>query len=311
MSRNSPAFPDVLALLPTPAATQYLTRSVLAGQEGPPRVALQRVSKPIGSTAARWYTVPVRELVEEAMRRFADTRTRADAWLAPRLHATLRMTRAEAADPELWNFVSLVVAPDYVVWRHRGAATSAALRPTTPTDRFVGGHYKHAFARLWWAAEMFRDGEDYSSAEFACGNQDVLNTALRLNAIDHRPTALALLRILRNLAACKVSHLGDHVNALASEINLVGSTLMYDVIAPVEPPDVDAVLDWIAEGESAPPVPLESLPDGPRDGRVPGSSVDALVKILEKIHQDSPHLRRREVTIENPGTGVSLAKPGR
>ncbi|MGY0059634.1 DUF6339 family protein [Streptomyces sp. LZ34] len=244
------------------------------------------------------------------MRRFADRRTRADAWLAPRLHATLRMTRAEAANPELWNFMSLAVAPDYVIWRHRGPATSATLSPTAPADRFVGVHYKHAFARLWWAAEMFRDGEDYRSAEFACGNQDVLNTALRLNAIDHRPTALAILQVLRNMAASKASLLGDHVNALASEVNIVGSTLMYDVIAPVEPPDVDAVLEWIAEGESAPPVPLESLPDGPRDGRVLKSSVDALVKIFEKVHEESPYLRRRGATAEESGAGVSLAKPG-
>ncbi|WNE97910.1 DUF6339 family protein [Streptomyces luomodiensis] len=310
MIRTSPALPEVLALLPTPAATQYLTWSVLAGQEDPPRVALQRVSKPIGTTAARWQTVPVRELVEEAMRRFAHTRTQADAWLAPRLHATLRMTRAEAADPELWNFVSLVVAPDYVVWRHRGAVTSATPKPTAPTDRFVGTHHKQAFARLWWAAEMFRDGEDYRSAEFACGNQDVLNTALKLNAIDHRPTALALLRILRNLAERKAPRLGDHVNALASEINLVRSTLMCDFIAPVEPPDADAVLDWIAEGEAAPPVPLESLPEGPRDGRVPETSVDVLVNIFEKIHEESTHLRRRGATIGGSGTRVSLAKPG-
>ncbi|WP_065962675.1 DUF6339 family protein [Streptomyces sparsogenes] len=283
---------------------------MLTGQEDPPRVALQRASKPIGASAARWHTAPVRELVEEAMRRFADARTRADAWLAPRLHATLRMTRAEAADPELWNFMSLVVAPDYVVWRHTGAVTSTTSRPTAPADRFVGVAHKHAFARLWWAAEMFRDGEDYRSAEFACGNQDVLHTALRLNAIDHRPTALALLQVLANLAARKVSHLGDHVNALASEINIVRSTLMYDVIAPVEPPDTDAVLEWIAEAETAPPVPLNSLPDGPRDGRVPKTSVDALVKIFEKVHEESPHLRRRAATVDNAGAGVSLAKPG-
>ncbi|MFI1337151.1 DUF6339 family protein [Streptomyces sp. NPDC020845] len=244
------------------------------------------------------------------MRRFAETRTRADAWLAPRLHATLRMTRAEAANPELWNFMSLAVAPDYVIWRHRGPATSATPSPTAPADRFVGLHYKHAFARLWWAAEMFRDGEDYRSAEFACSNQDVLHTALRLNTIDHRPTALALLQVLRNMAARKVSLLGDHVNALAHEINIVGSTLMYDVIAPAEPPDVDAVLDWIAEGESAPSVPLESLPDGPRDGRVLKSSVEALVRIFEKVHAESPYLRRRGATAEESGAGVSLAKPG-
>lgn len=41
---------------------------------------------------------------------FDEERTRADAWLAPRLHATLRLTRQEAADRRLWNHLALAVA---------------------------------------------------------------------------------------------------------------------------------------------------------------------------------------------------------
>ncbi|MGP4002905.1 DUF6339 family protein [Streptomyces sp. 8N706] len=304
--------PEHLALLPGTVAVKYLTHSVLSGHEEPPKVALLRASKPMSDAGARWQAGAVRGLVEEAMRRFRDARTHADAWLAPRLHATIRMTRAEASDPELWNFVALAVAPDYVVWRHKATSKKSGLSPAATADRFTGPHYKHAFARLWWVAELFRDGGDYRSAEFACGNQDVLNTTLRLDVIDHRPTALAIVRVLEKLALAGTPLLGDHANALSSAVNVAGSTLMYDVIAPDLPPDLHELQKWIHEAEVDPDVPWESLPDGPDDGRIPRSSVDTLVSQFEKL-LDGVSIRQRKPKDEEARTakGVSLSKPGK
>lgn len=286
--------PDLLALLPAAVAARYTTRSVLAGHERPPVVALHRAATPLPDEA-RWSAAPVRDLVEEAMARFEGRRTRADAWLAPRLHATLRMTRAEASDGALWNHLALAVAPDYVVWRHLGLgdredrAVSAA--------RFTGPHYSQAFARLWWAAEMFRDGDDYRPAEVACGNQDVLNTTMRLDVIDHRPTAQAVVRILARLTSEGVTRLGDRVNALSAAVNVAASTIVYDAVAPDDLPDADPLVDWIAESRSAAPVPWESLPEGPEDGRTRKASVDTLVELFEGLLAEAP-LRQRKG--ENP-----------
>ncbi len=303
MSRSTMDLPEQIALLPDIVASKYLTHSVLSGSERPPRVALLRASRPIEPAASRWDVLPVRQLIDAAMRRHGGDRATADAWLAPRLHATLRMTRREAADTGLWNFLALVVAPDYVLWRHRGN-TKEGERATA--DRFVGVHYKQTFARLWWAAEIFRDGDDYEPTRVACGNQDVLNTMLRLEVIDHRPTARAVVRLLEK----GVVSTGRQVNGLGTAINAAASTLVYDVLAPDVGPDTEARRYWIDEAENAGPVPMDNLPFGPDDGRAPSESVDVLVRRFAELFAEAPiRGKEREIPTPIPNQGVSLDKP--
>ncbi|MEV2243674.1 DUF6339 family protein [Streptomyces sp. NPDC049970] len=289
MSRYHIEPPERLALLPSSLATAFLTHGVRAGRDGLPQVAILRAGIAIESESARWSVDPVRELLDEAIRRFDAARTDADAWLAPRLHATLRMTRAEAADPGLWNFLALAVAPDFVLWRHlpRGGLDDGVSRKVN-SARFVGPHYSQAFSRLWWAAEMFRDGSDYTPSEIACGNQDMINTALRLSAIDHKPTALALVRVLERLADTGATRLGDRVNAFCTAANVAGSTLMYEVIAPDDAPDHLALADWIDAAESAPAVPWDRLPEGPSDGTARRASCDVLTAMFERFAAEAP-----------------------
>ncbi|MFI7675607.1 DUF6339 family protein [Actinophytocola sp. NPDC049390] len=241
---------------------------------------------------ARWRTEPLRELLDEAIRRFDGRRTDADAWLAPRIHATLRVSRAEAADSSLWNFIALLVAPDYVVWRHRG-------KEIAPAARFSGQHHTQAFARLWWAAELFRNGEDYRPVHTACRVQDILNTTMRLDVVDHRPTAMAILRITDRLLEEQVARPGDKVNALSSAINSAGSTLVYEVLAPDPGPEPDALHDWIRAAEGAPAVPLDRLPDGPDDGAVAEPAVQSLLPLFERMLVDAPIRERKRRTVDD------------
>ncbi|MGW2028817.1 DUF6339 family protein [Streptomyces sp. NPDC001356] len=311
MPRRGPSdIPQVLGLLPDAAVAKYLSRGIQSGQENPPQVALRKASTPLSDIEARWRTAPIRELVEQAMTHFEDDRRASDGWLAPRLHATLRMTRAEAGDRRLWNHLALLVAPDYVVWRWRGNAEIAQ------SSRFCGPHYTQCFSRLWWAAELFRDGPDYRPVETAFTLQDILNTTLRLDVIDHRPTAHALLRVFERLLSSGVPRPADHVNALSSAVNAAGSTLVYDVVAPDDPQLVDELHDWIAQSEEAPPVRWDRLPEGPHDGRVPPDSVDALVPLFDKLLSEAP-LRRRgrpqgeaveDTAVPAQRPGVSLEK---
>ncbi|OKJ90895.1 hypothetical protein AMK31_00780 [Streptomyces sp. TSRI0107] len=298
----------MLGLLPDAAVAKHLGRGMQSGQENPPQVALRKSSTSPPGHESRWLTAPIRELLDKAMERFDDNRTAADGWLAPRLHATLRMTRAEAGDARLWNHLAMLVAPDYVVWRHKG-------NEIAQSSRFSGPHYTQCFSRLWWVAELFRDGPDYRPVEVACSVQDVLNTTLRLDVIDHRPTAQALVRVLGDLIAAGKPRPGDHVNALSSAVNAAGSTLVYDVLAPDTPQLVEELQDWIAE--DAPAVPWDSLPKGPNDGSVPVTSVEALLPLFENLLAEAP-IRRRGRTTEDSGdetpdvpgqrAGVSLDK---
>ncbi|MFE5326402.1 DUF6339 family protein [Embleya sp. NPDC056575] len=285
---------DRLALLPVGVAIRHLDPAVLSGVEPPARVALLRAATVIADPSARWNTEPVRELLDQAMARFASDRTDADAWLAPRLHATLRLTRSEAADKDLWAYLAMLVAPDYVLWRHRPADGEDARRtPVVQASRFVGDNCVQAFARLWWAAEMYRDGADYRPVEAACGNQDFLDTTPRLGIMHHRPTALAVLRVMESPTTAGAARPGNRLNALCKAIDAAGSTLMYEIIGPDELPDDAALLAWIGEADSAPPVASDRLPDGPGDGTAPTASVDTLTHLFEDIDARLGRLRDR------------------
>ncbi|NKS50162.1 hypothetical protein GS480_15655 [Rhodococcus hoagii] len=290
--KRSVEAPKRLGLLPSSAITKHLGRGVQAGIQPPPIATLTKSSVLKDESESRWRTQPVRELLDEAMNRFDGKRTAADSWLAPRLHATLRMTRNEAADEELWNFLALVVAPDYVVWRHKGASVA-------PPARFSGAHYTQAFSRLWWAAELFRDGSNYRPVEVACGVQDVLNTTMRLDVIDHRPTAAAILRIVQRLIDENTSHIGDYVNSLSSAVNSAGSTLVYDVMAPDSPADDEALQAWIAEAENMAPVLWGILPDGPDDCSVRPESVDTLTSLFVELLEAAPRRVRSRHSAES------------
>lgn len=267
-----------LGLLSNEAAARFLTTGVLENREPLPFSAIDQVSEP-----TTWGAEPVRQLFDEAMKRFTPVeRTSADAWLAPVLHATLRLTRREASDSRLWNFLALRLVPDYVYWRH----LSRGNPPTVARTRFSGPFHSQAMARLWWAAELFRDGADYGPVVVACSNQDVLNTVLRLDVILHRPTAQAMIRLL----ATDVVRTGRQVNALAQAVNTAGSTLSYEAYAPDNPRDVDAYRDWIEELAGV-LVPYDSLPSGPPDGRVRSTSIETLVTLFQQLIAESPTAR--------------------
>ncbi|MEW2137621.1 DUF6339 family protein [Streptomyces sp. NPDC005409] len=281
--------PERLGLLATSAVDPFLTEELLKGEQVHGGIDLAKVVEPLPEDDARWWVEPLRSLVEDAMFEFREDRTRADAWLAPRLHATLRLTRREAADKRLWNHLALAVAPDYVVWRHLSEPTAKKPEKRVAAERFRGPADRQCFSRLWWAAELFRNGPDYEPVEVACGNQDLIHTVLRSELIDHRPTAQALVRLLQG---GQVSG-GREVNGLSVAINAAGATLFYDILAPDQPRDPSRLRDWIAEAEAAPPVQRYELPNGPDEDPVPEESVAALTGYFMELFETAP-IRGRE-----------------
>ncbi|MFD3623673.1 DUF6339 family protein [Streptomyces sp. NPDC058698] len=276
--------PERLALLDTSAVDPFLTEELLRGEQVHGGIDLTKVVEPLPEDDARWWVEPIRSLVEDAMFEFREDRTRADAWLAPRLHATLRLTRREAAEKRLWNHIALAVAPDYIVWRHLSEATERQPKPRVAAERFRGPADRQCFSRLWWAAELFRNGPDYEPVMTACGNQDLIHTVLRMDLIDHRPTAQALVRLLRSGQVTT----GREVNGLSTAINTAGATLIYDILAPDEPRDPARLRDWIADAESAQPVERHELPNGPDEDPVPEKSVNALTGYFAELFETAP-----------------------
>lgn len=125
------------------------------------------------------------------------------------------------------------------------------MRPSGPPP-FVGRRDQHAFARLSWAAELFRNGDDYGPVEMVGAVPDALNGMTRLVVIAHRPTALALAHVVGELTRVGHARLAEQVDALCTAVNVAGSTLLYDVIAPDELPGQQVLRGWIDEAETAP-----------------------------------------------------------
>ncbi|MEU7136659.1 DUF6339 family protein [Streptomyces sp. NPDC046261] len=299
---------DRIGRLPSSVALKTLTSGVLAGFEPMPEPRLRRSTEFPPEGARSREAEPIRLLCHEAMRRFRDeTPTASDAWLAPRLHYALRITRVEAADSGLWNFLAMCVAPEFVRWRW-GRPQEGDRREVGQAARYCGPWHSQCFSRLWWAAELFRDGADYKPVEIACRNQDILNTVLRQDLVLHRPAAQALVRLLGS----GVTVTGRQVNGLAKLAYAASGTMIYEVLAPDEPQDADSLQDWIDAFDEALPAPDDRLPVGPDDGRVAERSTAALVKWFERLAEVAP-VRGRKLLDEGtdvPRHGVSLDKPG-
>ncbi|MDX3244837.1 DUF6339 family protein [Streptomyces sp. ME18-1-4] len=290
MTESPDHLPEYLARLVDEEAARFITDGLLSGKDNVPAIALNQAAEALPESPRRRLRA-IRDLIDDAMYTYRDDRpTQVDAWLAPRLHAILRLTRAEAADPALWNYLSLGVAPDFVVWRHLSEA-----KKTTNARYFKGPYHKQAFARLWWSAELFRNGPDYEPAVIACGNQDMLNTLLRMDVIDHRPTAQALIRMLQR----EVVRTTRDVIALGKVVNTAAATLMYDVIAPDTERDAGAVQRWIDEGEEGLAVHHRPLPVGPAEERAPEESVERLTGHFAELFADAP-VRGKEESEEGP-----------
>lgn len=234
----------------------------------------------------------VRTFIDEAMRRFPGAGTAADIWLAPRLHYALRLTRRQAADRGLWRWLGCVFAPDFVRWRW-GSPDEDSRDPESAAkaERFVGADYKHALARLWWMAELFRDGPDYDLVAKALGNQDIPNNLFRMDVAHHRPTVLAAARVLDGKT-------GRQANALAKAVNSAATTLVIDVIAPDVALDVDATTRWLNDAESLDPGRyFDVLPSGPDDPSAPATSIDRMAELLTELLSEAP-VRGRAVPDE-------------
>lgn len=203
-----------------------------------------------------------------------------DSWLGPRLHASLRIPRRLAADPGVWIFLALSVGFDYALTRFGGE---------TKRTRFAGSRQENALARLWWTTELFRNGPDYSPAEAALRNQDLINTVLKMDIAHHRPSCQALVQICRRDDPSKPMT-GREANALGKSINCAATTLILGDIAPQPASAVENVEAWRADADNFNIGNFygNSLPAGPDDEAVLDSTIEPLIELFGKLLAEAP-----------------------
>jgi hypothetical protein len=186
--------------------------------------------------------------------RWAD-RTLADRWLAPRVHYSLRLTRATASDRGLWQWLALRHA-SHTTWRWTDEDGGVA------DERWFGPVNKQVFARLWWGAELFRDGADYGPVERAFIRQDLINSYLHRPLVRCRSLALGILDVVAP-ADDPMSRSADDVNALARVLNLATAGAPPELETDFQQDDWPAFAAWAAEEPDA-PASWDDLPTGPK-----------------------------------------------
>lgn len=80
----------------------------------------------------------------------------ADKELAPIVHRELDLTRRQASNSEIWNYLSIYEAPDFV--RYRWGGDSAKNRWIV-RNRSKQSLNRQAFSSLWWLAEITHSEE--------------------------------------------------------------------------------------------------------------------------------------------------------
>lgn len=190
-----------------------------------------------------------------------------DAWLAPRLHAAVRLTRREAADRDIWAYLAVIEFPEYV--RARWGAEPG---------RWFASEVNQALSRLWWGAEMCRDGADYGPVTTAFSVQDVPNTWFRLDAFHNRALAVGLSRLMQRRKPT-----GRQLNALATATNLSLTTTVLDAFARTTTEAPGALPEWLELHSSTDELVGASLPTGPNDCQIDAEVLDQVVMYLDGL----------------------------
>jgi hypothetical protein len=219
---------------------------------------------------------PLRGVIQAAMNKPGKPE-KSDPWLAPRVHATLRLTRREAADKRIWNYLSVVEFPEYVRWRFRDEDKPDV---PVPADRFLGEDSKNALARLWWAAELTRNGSDYSPTLKALANSRFATSWQHLDGLHHRAAALAVVEFLDDFDGKRTTDYQGQV--MAKAFNLALRTLTLDALWQNPATDAEAFREWRLASVDETKM-MNDLPTGPDEAPVPSEAIAAVRAVLNRL----------------------------
>lgn len=218
---------------------------------------------------------PVIELIRVATHKFHDSDPpESDSWLAPRIHAALRLYRAEAADLAMWEYLTICVTEirDYMIWRWTNKEGKISM------ERVWGALRRHALARLWWAAELTRNGPDYSDTIDVCRSQDAVNYLTDTLMFNNRPAAVAFARTVKD-AMAKGGNAKDAVT-IGKSLNHVLVTVVLDSLVPSSGTSTDDYKPWVDESVDQ-TLMYNDLPIGPNEPRIPEEHITTALNLMK------------------------------
>lgn len=171
------------------------------------------------------------DLLKEGVERHDNDISALDQWLAPRVHNVVRVPRRIASDRRFWAWIAMDAGLGYIRHRWRNER-SGSFKPF----RFTGPHLRNGISRLWWAAELSRNGRDYSPVLLVLRGVRVAQFALELKYSWYRPAVIAFAEVCKDrlLNDALMQSLSVRVNAYLGvrPVELVGldesTTSAYD-----------------------------------------------------------------------------------
>lgn len=213
----------------------------------------------------------------EAGRALEKSGAELDAWLAPRFHYLFRISRRIASDRGVWTWLAMTVCRQYVIDRFGGDEPVTAMR-------YSGELLRNAISRLWWGAEMVRNGPSYEYVPIVFRRVRTAEFALELKYSWYCPAAIAFTRIAEGLGGGK--RLSDpEMKDLSKNINAYLSLTVLESIGLNDQENGVFDEDWrqhqpaLAEATSVEPEKLQ----GPRDGLVSEKAVTELEEWFQEI----------------------------
>jgi hypothetical protein len=208
----------------------------------------------------------LKAVIAKGLDRYPDDNNKLDQWLAPRIHNVIRVPRRIASDRRFWAWIAIEFGREYV--QHRFSKEEGIKE-----FRFTGTHLRNGISRLWWAAELARNGRDYGPVAIALKAVRVAQFALELKYSWYRPAVIAFATICadRKLTDPRMKALSVHLNA-------------YLGTRPVELVGLDESAADVYDHEwwaAAPPSERELFDgnlEGPDDGTASPDAINKLVK---------------------------------
>jgi hypothetical protein len=196
-----------------------------------------------------------------------------DAWLAARLHYAIRFPRRLASSRGFWTWLSIEVGQPYLRWRYGPANNDN--RQSITQNRFHGPLNRNALSRLWWGAEMIRNGPDYENVELLFRRAVNVKWALELEYSWYRPAAIAFMNVAEGIDG------GDPLSdneqqSLSVRLNSYLSLTALEAMG-LNPAHEDYDASWRDGRPSLQETLGESL-SGPNDGRVDEKAVKDLAR---------------------------------
>ena len=119
-----------------------------------------------------------------------------DAWIAPRFHYLFRISRSAASDRGVWAWLAMTICRPYVISRF---GSEGAIKPM----RYYGELLRNAVSRLWWGAEMVRNGPSYEYVPVVFSRVRTAEFALELRYSWYRSAAIAFTRVAEGIGRGK------------------------------------------------------------------------------------------------------------